>query len=151
MPINADKKQQAWILSYPCSSAFSKLTDRRQGYMPIPRLIATLNRQMEGWANYAFGNINWHLGYRLANHLKHHRSQRPYQLPHLQRLGLKFLRIPPRDSRRRGDSRPRTVAYCPTLPAKYFLRMLTQSMSPPGLGRFVRDAEAIFENSHQVL
>ena len=38
---------------------------------------------------------NWHLGYRLANHLKHHRSQRPYQLPqgvtyydHLQRLGL---------------------------------------------------------------
>ena len=43
---------------------------------------------------------------RLAKHLKHHRSQRPYQLPHgvtyyehLQRLGLKFLSIKPRESR----------------------------------------------------
>lgn len=50
--------------------------------------------------------INWHLGYRLANHLKHHRSQRPYQLPegmaypeHFQRLGLEFLNIPLRESR----------------------------------------------------
>ena len=41
---------------------------------------------------------NWHVGYRLADHLKHHRSQRPYRLPegmtyyaHLQRLGLEFL------------------------------------------------------------
>ena len=67
-----------------------------------------LNRQLEGWGSYfsvgypreAYRDINWHLGYRLANHLQHHRSQRPYQLPegvslyeHLQRLGLKFLRI----------------------------------------------------------
>jgi hypothetical protein len=50
--------------------------------------------------------INWHLGYRLANHLKHHRSQRAYQLPqemacyeHFQRLGLEFLRLPNRESR----------------------------------------------------
>jgi RNA-directed DNA polymerase len=86
----------------------NELTDRRQGCTPIPRLIDKLNRQTEGWANYfslgyprdAYRNINWHLGYRLANHLKHHRSQRPYRLPegmslyeHLQRLGLKFLRI----------------------------------------------------------
>ena len=91
----------------------SEMTDRRQGCTPIPRLIDGLNRQLEGWANYfslgyprrAYRNINWHLGYRLANHLKHHRSQRPYQLPegmsfyeHLQRLGLKFLRIKPCDS-----------------------------------------------------
>jgi hypothetical protein len=80
---------------------------------PIPRLIDRLNRQLEGWANYfslgyprvEFRKINWHVGYRLANHLKHHRSQRPYQLPegmtyyeHFQRLGLKFLSIPHRDS-----------------------------------------------------
>ena len=82
------------------------LTDRRQGCTPIPKLIVTLNRQLKGWANYfslgcprkAYRNINWHLSYRLANHLKHHRSQRPYQLPkgmsyyeHFQRLGLEIL------------------------------------------------------------
>jgi RNA-directed DNA polymerase len=92
----------------------SEMTDRRQGCTPIPRLIDTLNRQLQGWANYfslgypraAYRNINWHLGYRLANHLQHHRSQRPYRLPegasyydHLQRLGLKFLNIPSRESR----------------------------------------------------
>ena len=92
----------------------SEMTDRRQGCTPIPRLIGRLNRQLEGWANYfslgyprdAYRKINWHVGYRLANHLKHHRSQRPYQLPeamslyeHLQRLGLKFLRIKPCESR----------------------------------------------------
>lgn len=91
-----------------------EMTDRRQGCTPIPRLIGKLNRQLEGWANYfslgyprdAYRNINWHLGYRLANHLKHHRSQRPYQLPeglslyeHLQRLGLKFLSVKPCESR----------------------------------------------------
>jgi RNA-directed DNA polymerase len=90
------------------------LTDRRQGCTPIPRLIDRLNRQMKGWANYfslgypsrAYRKINWHVGYRLVNHLKRHRSQRPYQRPegvsyyvHLQQLGLKFLRITPRDSR----------------------------------------------------
>ena len=85
----------------------NELTDRRQGCTPIPRLIERLNRHLRGWANYfsygyprqAHGKIDWHLGYRLANHLKHHRSQRPYQLPegvtyyqHFQRLGLQFLR-----------------------------------------------------------
>ena len=92
----------------------NEMTDRRQGCTPIPRLIDKLNRQLEGWANYfsmgypqkAYRKINWHLGYRLANHLKHHRSQRPYQKPegvslneHLQRLGLKFLRSKPCESR----------------------------------------------------
>ncbi len=44
-----------------------------------------------------------HVGYRLAQHLKHQRSQRPFHLPegvtyyaHLRRLGLKFLTVPPR-------------------------------------------------------
>jgi RNA-directed DNA polymerase len=92
----------------------NELTDRRQGCTPIPRLIERINRQLEGWANYfsfgyprkAFGKIDWHVGYRLANHLKNHRSQRPYKLPegmtyyqHFQRLGLKFLRLLPRESR----------------------------------------------------
>jgi RNA-directed DNA polymerase len=92
----------------------SEMTDRRQGCTPIPQLIGKLNRQLEGWANYfslgyprdGYRNINWHVGYRLANHLKHHRSQRPYQLPegtslyeHLQRLGLRFLSIKPCESR----------------------------------------------------
>jgi len=92
----------------------NELTDRRQGCTPVTRLIGRLNRQTEGWANYfslgyprdAYRNIDWHLGYRLANHLKHHRSQRPYRLPegvslyeHLQRLGLKFLRVNPCESR----------------------------------------------------
>jgi RNA-directed DNA polymerase len=89
--------------------AINELTDRRQGCTPIPQLIERLNRQTGGWANYfsyghprkAFGKINWHVGYRLANHLKR-RSQRPYRLPegesyyrHLQRLGLRFLKLPP--------------------------------------------------------
>jgi RNA-directed DNA polymerase len=84
----------------------NEMTDRRQGCTPLPRLIDQLNRQLKGWANYfslgypreAYRKINWHFGYRLANHLKHHRSQRPYRLPegvsyydHLQRLGLEFL------------------------------------------------------------
>ncbi len=92
----------------------NELTDRRQGCTPIPRLIATLNRQTKGWANYfswgypgkAYRKINWHVGYRLANHLKHHRSQRPYRLPegtsyydHPQRPGLEVLRLQPREGR----------------------------------------------------
>jgi RNA-directed DNA polymerase len=92
----------------------SEMTERRQGGTPIPRLIRKLNRQLKGWASYfslgylskAYRRINWHLGYRLANHWKHHRSQRPYRLPegmsyyeHFQRLGLEFLRVTSRDSR----------------------------------------------------
>ena len=92
----------------------TEMTARSQGCTPITRLIAKLNRQTKGWAAYfswgyprdGFRNINWHLGYRLANHLKHHRSQRAYQLPegvthyeHFQRLGLEFLTIPYRESR----------------------------------------------------
>jgi len=92
----------------------NELTDRRQGCTPITQLIQRLNRHLKGWAAYfsrgyprdAFREINWHVGYRLANHLKHHRSQRPYRLPegvsyyeHLQWLGLEFLKIPSSESR----------------------------------------------------
>ena len=90
------------------------LTDRRQGCTPIPKLIARLNRQLKGWANYfsvgypgkAYRHINWHVGSRLVNHLRHHRSQRRYRVPegvtyyqHFQRLGLKSLSTQTRDSR----------------------------------------------------
>jgi hypothetical protein len=90
------------------------MTERRRGCTPIPRLIDKLNRQLEAWGNYfsvsyprkAYRNINWHVGHRPANHLKHHRSRRPYQVPkgmslyeHLQRIGLKFLKVTPCDSR----------------------------------------------------
>jgi len=92
----------------------NEMTDRRQGCTPITRLIGKLNRQLKGWGNYfslghptgAYRKINWHVGSRLVNHLEHHRSQRPYQLPegvsyykHLQQLGLKSLRLTPRESR----------------------------------------------------
>ena len=92
----------------------NEMTGRRQGCTPIPQLIDRLNRQRKGWATYfslgypraAYRKINWHVGYRLANHLKHHRSQRPYQLPegmpyceHLHRLGFEFLKINFRESR----------------------------------------------------
>ena len=84
----------------------NQLTDRRQGHTPIKQLVERLNRQLEGWAAYfslgypsdAYRGINWHIGYRLMNHLRRHRSQRAYKLPqgvsyyaHFQELGLKFL------------------------------------------------------------
>jgi len=94
--------------------AIKALTSRRQGCTPLPHLIARLNRQLKGWANYfsygyprrAFRKINWHAGYRLANHLKHHRSQRCYRLPEgvtyyarFLQFGLEFLGNPTCDSR----------------------------------------------------
>jgi len=93
--------------------AINALTDRRQGCTPLPQLIAKLNRQKKGWGNYfsygyprrAYRKINWHVVYRLVNHLKHHRSQRRYRLPegetyyaHLQQLGLEFLGLSHCDS-----------------------------------------------------
>jgi hypothetical protein len=114
----------------------NEMTDRRQGYTPLPRLIGRLNRQLRGWANYfslgyppeAYRDINWHLGYRLTNHLRHNRSQRPYQLPEGVSYCEHFLRagVPEHQTRessltrvfrragcgksarpvRRGDSRP---------------------------------------------
>ena len=81
------------------------MTDRRQGCTPIPRLIAKLNRQTEGWANYfsfgyprvAFRKMNRFVRERLTRHLQR-RSQRPFRPPkgvsfhsHLKKLGLVYL------------------------------------------------------------
>jgi len=81
------------------------MTEARQCFKPIPRLIAELNRHLKGWANYfsygypraAYGKINWYVSQRLWQHLRR-RSQRPFRPPagvsftaHLQRLGLQRL------------------------------------------------------------
>ena len=65
-------------------------------------VLVKCRQLINGYPRKAHGKIDWHVGYRLANHLKHHRSQRPYRLPegvtyyqHFQRLGLKFLRLQP--------------------------------------------------------
>jgi RNA-directed DNA polymerase len=78
------------------------MTNHRQCGKPIPRLIAELNRHLEGWKNYfdlgyprvAFGAINWYVLDRLRQHLRR-RSQRPFRPPEgvsyyaqIQRLGL---------------------------------------------------------------
>jgi RNA-directed DNA polymerase len=73
--------------------------------LPIPVLIASLNRHLKGWGNYfrfgyprrAFDKINEHVQVCLRQNLRR-RSQRPFRPPegvtdyaNLQRLGLKLL------------------------------------------------------------
>jgi RNA-directed DNA polymerase len=78
---------------------------RRQNYIPVPVLIASINRHLKGWANYfhygyprkAFRQINAFVWERFKRHLKR-RSQRPFRLPegvtyyrYLRQEGLRFL------------------------------------------------------------
>jgi RNA-directed DNA polymerase len=82
-----------------------ELTGSNQCYQPLPKLIRTLNRQLDGWANYfrfgypreAFREINWYVRDRLKRHLRR-RSQRPFRPPegssyyeHLNKMGLRYL------------------------------------------------------------
>jgi RNA-directed DNA polymerase len=82
-----------------------KLINPARRHVPIPELIAQVNRQVTGWGNYfrfgypykAFRLVNWFVRERMASHLKR-RSQRPYKLPagetwyaHLDKLGLVYL------------------------------------------------------------
>jgi len=82
-----------------------KMTDYRQCYKPIPKLVEELNLQLKGWANYfsfgypreAFREINTYVRCRLEQHLKR-RSQRPFRPPegvsfndHFKKLGLVYL------------------------------------------------------------
>ena len=82
-----------------------ELTARRRGSMPIPLMVADLNRHLNGWANYfehgyprkVFREINGFVQRRLYAHLRR-RSQRPFRCPegrsfheHLKRLGLVIL------------------------------------------------------------
>jgi RNA-directed DNA polymerase len=76
-----------------------------QSHVPVPSLITSLNRHLEGWARYfSFGyprremrRMNWFVRSRLIKHLKR-RSQRPFRPPegrsfykHLQYLKLIYL------------------------------------------------------------
>lgn len=82
-----------------------EMTGPSQCFQPIPKLIESLNRQLDGWANYfrfgyprqAFREINWYVRDRLTQHLRR-RSQRPFRPPegssyydHLDKLGLRYL------------------------------------------------------------
>jgi RNA-directed DNA polymerase len=83
-----------------------ELTDRSMSHRPVPQLVGALNRYLRGWANYfgyghprpAFRALNAQVRYRLAQHLRQHRSQRAYRpapgesfYAHFQRLGLRSL------------------------------------------------------------
>ena len=83
-----------------------ELLSRRMSFRPVPQLIQDLNRHLSGWANYfSFGyprkqlrQINWFVRFRLERHLRRHRSQRPFRIPHgtsayahFERMGLLLL------------------------------------------------------------
>jgi RNA-directed DNA polymerase len=82
-----------------------EMTGPSQCFQPIPKLVQSLNRQLDGWANYfrfgypreAFREINSYVRDRLRQHLRR-RSQRPFRPPegishhaHLDQLGLRYL------------------------------------------------------------
>jgi len=83
-----------------------ELTERSQSHLPVPQLVAGLNRYLRGWANYfsyghprrAFHAVNVQVHSRLVQHLRRQRSQRAYRPAtgesfhaHFQRLGLLSL------------------------------------------------------------
>jgi RNA-directed DNA polymerase len=83
-----------------------ELTGRHRNFVPIPELIADVNRWLRGWGGYfrhgypsaAFRALNWYVEQRLYRHLRR-RSQRPWRLAageaihaQLQALGLQLLR-----------------------------------------------------------
>ena len=65
-----------------------ELTDRTRNFVPIPQVIAEVNRFLKGWGGYfrhgyprrSFDKLNWYVTERLRRHLKR-RSQRPYRAP----------------------------------------------------------------------
>lgn len=92
-----DLKGQGWryLNVSPSAKALKRereklhiMTDHRQCFKPIPRLIEELNRHLEGWRNYfdfgyprvAFREINTYTRHRLVQHLRR-RSQRPFRPP----------------------------------------------------------------------
>ena len=97
---------------FPSDKALQWLRDKlrelicsSRAFLPIPLLIAEVNRLLQGWKNYfshgyprvAFRAINGFVLERLTDHLQR-RSQRPFQPPEgvtyyvqLQRLGLQLL------------------------------------------------------------
>ena len=86
-------------------SVLREMTSTKRCFVPIPVLIAEINRHLRGWANYfSYGyprvakrHINSFVRDRLTRHLRR-RSQRPFRPPegssyykHLQAMGLVYL------------------------------------------------------------
>ena len=82
-----------------------RMTGKGQCWKPVPEMIAELNRQLKGWAEYfsfgyprqAYREINWYVEERMTVHLRR-RSQRAYRIPkgmsyyqYLRKLGLVYL------------------------------------------------------------
>jgi RNA-directed DNA polymerase len=89
------------------------LTSSRYCFKPIPELIQSLNRSLQGWAAYfrvgypggAYQHLNHYVQHRLRLHLAR-RSQRGHCAPegmsfyaHLRTLGLEYLSMPRRSGR----------------------------------------------------
>lgn len=105
-------RNRTYLNVFPSKKALAReravlrqMTGPRMGFVPIPALIATVNRHLRGWANYfSFGYpriakraINAFVMQRLKLHLQR-RSQRPFRPPegrsfyaHLRSLGLVYL------------------------------------------------------------
>jgi len=88
-----------------CRQSVRRTINRHRCFVPVTDLIAQVNRQLRGWANYfSFGyprkamrDMNWYVRSRLIGHLRR-RSQRPFRPPkgcsyyrHLKQLGLIYL------------------------------------------------------------
>lgn len=84
------------------------VTSSRYCFMPIPEVIQSINRSLQGWGAYfrigypqkAYRNLNYYVQQRLRIHLSR-RSQRGYRAPqgvslyaHLRQLGLQSLSLP---------------------------------------------------------
>ncbi len=82
------------------------MTGRSQACVPVPELVDSLNCYLRGWSSYfsygyprqSFRTINAYVRERLTQHLRRHRSQRPYRprggvsyYAHFDRLGLVTL------------------------------------------------------------
>jgi len=75
------------------------MTNVQQSHKPLPRLIAELNRHLQGWGNYfsfgypraAYGQINGYVQQRLYYHLRR-RSQRPFRPPEGVSFNAQFAR-----------------------------------------------------------
>lgn len=101
-----------YLNTMPSKKSLARIRDKLRGsicparaFLPIPLLIAEVNRMLRGWKAYyshgypraAFRDINWFVQNRLMRHLRR-RSQRPYHPPagvsfstQLRRLGLEEL------------------------------------------------------------
>lgn len=82
-----------------------QMTSKGRGYVPLPEMVAQLNRHLRGWRQYfSFGQsqkalrqVNWYVQTRMYYHLRS-RSQRPFRVPagstlyrHLKKMGLEYL------------------------------------------------------------